>query len=131
MTMDRKHAGWTAGALLALLTAATTGALARNAADKPAARITPNQAKQIALKKYPHASVDPTIPLEHEEGKWQYAVTVHVKTAKGVVMHEVMVGATSGKIEADEVTTTAEEAKEKAADEKAARAKSSGRKSKK
>jgi hypothetical protein len=54
-----------------------------------------------------------------------------VKTAKGVVMHEVMVGATSGKIEANEVTTAAEEAKEKAADEKAARAKSSGGKSKK
>jgi hypothetical protein len=122
--MDRKLIERTVCALLALLPASIPGALARNAASQSAARITPTQAKQIALKKYPNASVDPKIPLEHEGGKWQYAVTLHVKTAKGTVMHEVMVGASSGKIEADEVTTAAEEAREKAAEAKARQTKS-------
>jgi hypothetical protein len=38
-------------------------------------------------------------------------------------MHEVMVGAMSGKIEADETTTPREEAREKAAEARARRAK--------
>ena len=64
------------------------------------------------------------IALENEDGKWEYAVNVHQRTGKGIVTHEVMVGATSGKIKSEEVTTPAEEAREKAAEPKAAHSRS-------
>src|SRR5713226_1624311 len=114
----------TAGALLALLPVVMPGAWAVKANARPKPKITAAQARQIALKKYPHARVDGRIPLENEEGKWEYAVNVHQKTGKRVVTHEVMVGAMSGKIESEEVTTPAEEAREKAAEQKAAHTRS-------
>ena len=110
----------TAGTLLALLAAAVLGAWAIEANARPKPKITAAQARLVALKKYPHARVDGRIPLENEEGKWEYAVNVHQKTGKRVVTHEVMVGALSGKIESEEVTTPAEEAREKAAEQRAA-----------
>jgi Peptidase propeptide and YPEB domain len=102
------------GALLALLPDAS----AARAAARPKPRITAAQARQVALRKFPHARADAKVPLENEEGKWEYAVNVHQRTRKGVVTHEVMVGAMSGKIESEEVTTPAEEAREKAAEQK-------------
>jgi hypothetical protein len=114
----------TGGALLALLPAALPGAGAIKANARPRPRITVAQARRVALKKYPGARAGEKIALENEEGKWQYAVNVHQKTGKGVVTHEVMVGATSGKIESEEVTTPAEEAREKAAEQKAAHSRS-------
>ncbi len=107
-----------AGALTAMLSASMPGAFARSSTHRPKPRITAAQARQVALTKYPHARADRNVPLENEEGKWQYAVNVHQKTRRGVVTHEVMVGATSGKIESEEVTTPAEEAREKAAERK-------------
>jgi uncharacterized membrane protein YkoI len=109
------------GALLALLPAAMPGAFAISAASHPKPRITAAQARRVALKKYPHARADARVPLENEDGKSQYSVTVHQKTRGGEVTHEVMVGAMSGKIESEEVTTPAEEAREAAGEHKAAR----------
>jgi len=83
--------------------------------------ITAAQARQIALKKYPHARAERNVPLENEEGNWQYAVTLHERGRRRARMHEVMVGAMSGKIEADEATTPREEAREKAAENKSRR----------
>jgi hypothetical protein len=97
----------------------TTSALATTARPRP--RITAARARQIALRKYPHARAEQKVPLENEEGKWQYAVTLREQTGGRTKMHEVMVGATSGRIEADEVTTAAQEAREKAAENRAAR----------
>lgn len=111
-----------AGMLPALLAAAVPGAGAIKANARPKPKITAAQARQVALKKYPHARVDRKIPLENEDGKWEYAVNVHQRTRKGVVTHEVMVGATSGKIASEEVTTPAEEAREKAAEQKSTHA---------
>jgi hypothetical protein len=110
----------TAGALLAFLPGTMPQAAARIAEARPKPRITPVQARRVALRKYPHATADRKVALENEEGKWQYAVNIHVKTAKGVVTHEVMVGAVSGKIESEEVTTPQEEAREKASEQKSA-----------
>lgn len=109
----------TSGAVLALLPAALPGAFAAGSSAPPKPRITAAQARRVALRKYPHAHADAKVDLENEEGKWQYAVNVHQRTRKGVVTHEVMVGAMSGKIESEEVTTAAEEAREKAAERKA------------
>ncbi len=108
--------------ILALLPVGIAGAWARR--NHPATkmtRITPARAREIVRHKYPGATVDARSPLELEDGRWQYAVTVHLKSKKATVLKEVMVGATSGKIEAEEVTTAAEEAKEKAADAAKAR----------
>jgi hypothetical protein len=112
----------TSGALLALLPAALPSAFAARSAARPKPRITTAQARRVALKKYPHAHADARVALENEDGKWQYAVNVHQRARKGVVTHEVMVGAMSGKIESEEVTTPAEEAREKAAERKTAHA---------
>jgi hypothetical protein len=109
----------TAGALLACLPGTMPKALARTTEARPKPRITAVQARRVALRKYPHATADRKVALENEEGKWQYAVNVHVRTARGIVTHEVMVGAVSGKIESEEVTTPQEEAREKAAEERA------------
>jgi uncharacterized membrane protein YkoI len=108
------------GALLALLPTGLPGTWAIRAHTRPRPRITAAQARRVALKKYPGARTDRKIALENEDGKWEYAVNVHQRTGKGVVTHEVMVGATSGKIESEEVTTPAEEAREKAAEPRAA-----------
>jgi len=82
------------------------------------AKITAEQAKASALKKY-HGKVVGKIVLENEEGKWQYAVNIR----SGKVLHEVMVDANTGKVASAEVTSKAEEAKEAAAEAKAAKKK--------
>lgn len=113
---------WFSGRMVALpviLATATTSAIAVSARPRP--RITAARARQIALRKYPHARAERRVPLENEEGKWQYAVTLRDHAGGRTTMHEVMVGATSGKIEADEVTSAAEEARERAAEKRAAR----------
>jgi len=96
------------------LVAVAIAALSLAGPDKAAShKFTANQARSIALHKYP-GKVIGSIPLENEEGKWQYAVTIR----SGKKLREVMVGADNGKIENVEVTTAKEEAKEKAADQK-------------
>ena len=80
----------------------------------PAHKITAAQAQAAAVKKYPGTVVG-KVELENEDGKWQYAVNVR----SGKKLREIMVDAKSGKIASVEVTSPAEEAKEKAAEEKA------------
>jgi hypothetical protein len=115
-------------ALSVLLATVIPGSFAADA--RPSPRITAAQARLIALKKYPHARAERSAPLENEEGKWQYAVTLRDGAGSRTRMHEVMVGAMSGKIEADETTTPREEAREKAAENRARRAKSHSLKTK-
>jgi hypothetical protein len=71
----------------------------------------------------PGVSAERSVPLENDEGKWQYAVTLRDGMGSKSRMHEVRVGAMSGKIEADEATAPREEAREKAAEARARRAK--------
>jgi hypothetical protein len=80
------------------------------------AKITVAQAKKAALSKY-HGKLVGKVPLENEDGKWQYAVTVRT----GGVLREVMVDATTGKIASVEITTAREEAKEAAAEKSKAK----------
>jgi hypothetical protein len=75
------------------------------------ARITADQAKAAALKKYP-GKVEGKINLEDEEGSWQYAVNIR----SGKTLREVMVDARTGKIANVEVTSKAEEAREQKAE---------------
>lgn len=75
------------------------------------AKITSDQAKAIALKKFA-GNVEGKILLENEEGSWQYAVNVR----SGKVLREVMVDAKTGKIANVEVTSKSEEAKEQKAE---------------
>lgn len=79
------------------------------------ARISSARAKAIALKKYP-GKVEGKVALENEEGSWQYAVNIR----SGKVLREVMVNARTGKIASVEVTTKAEEAREKKVEARAA-----------
>lgn len=76
-------------------------------AQGPHAKITAEQARTMALKKYPGKVVG-KISLENEEGSWQYAVNVR----SGKTLREVMVNANNGKIANVEITTKAEEQKE-------------------
>jgi hypothetical protein len=115
---------------LMILAAVSPSSRAISAKARPRPRITAAQARQIALKKYPHARAERKAPLENEDGKWEYAVTVRDRRGKRVRMHEVMVGAMSGKIEADEETTPGEEAREKAAETRSRRSSSGGSKAK-
>ncbi len=101
------------GLALALLGAAHAGA-------KPAAKITPAQAKAAAVKKIPGTAL--SAKYEFEDGHWQYAVLV--KNKKGE-MYEAEVNSTTGRVTATEKTTPAEEASE-AADKKAAQSKKNG-----
>ena len=71
------------------------------------AKISAEQAKASALKKYP-GSIEGKINLENEDGSWQYAVNVR----SGKVLREVMVNAKTGKIASVEVTSKAEEKRE-------------------
>ncbi len=82
-------------------------------AQGPHAKISAAAAAKAALAKYPGKLVGGKIPLENEEGKWQYGVMVQ----SGKILREVMVDANTGKIANVEVTTAAKEVKEKAADE--------------
>ena len=91
---------------------------AKAAPAPPKAKVTAAQATKTALKKYPGTVVG-KVPLENEEGKWQYAVTVNYKGK----LHEVMIDCMTGKIASEEVTTAGDEAKEAAAEKKAAKGK--------
>jgi 2,3-bisphosphoglycerate-independent phosphoglycerate mutase len=92
-----------AAALLAL--AGSTPVMAQKTAPKT--KITAARAGQIALRKY-HGKIVGKIPLENEDGKWQYAVTVR----SGKKLREVMVDGNTAKITSVETVTPAEEARE-------------------
>lgn len=77
----------------------------------PHVKVTANQAKAVALKKY-SGKIEGKINLENEDGAWQYAVNVR----SGKTLREVMVNAMTGKIASVEVTSKAEEAREAKAD---------------
>lgn len=83
---------------------------------KPAHPITAAKAAKVALAKYPGKVVG-KVAMEDEEGQWQYSVNVQ----SGKVLREVMVGAANGKIASVEVTNARAEAKENAAEKKAAK----------
>ncbi|HZT42673.1 MAG TPA: PepSY domain-containing protein [Chthonomonadaceae bacterium] len=80
------------------------------------ARITTQQARAVALKRY-HGRVEGPVKLENEEGAWQYSVLVR----SGKILREVMVSAKTGKIATVEVTSEAEEQREARADAAKAR----------
>ena len=105
--------------LLAVVAAlAIAGAAGAQNVKKSAHMITAGKARAIALKKY-HGKVIGKIALENEDGKMEYAVNVK----SGKVLREIMVDASTGKIANVEITTKAEEAKELAAEKKAAASK--------
>jgi hypothetical protein len=81
----------------------------------PKVKVTSSQASKAAQAKY-HGKVVGKVVLENEGGKWQYAVNVRT----GKTLREVIVDANTGKIASVEVTSPAEEAKEAAAEKKAA-----------
>jgi hypothetical protein len=111
--------GWViAACLFSILTNSVPASANPGNAKPPKTKITAKQAEQIALKKYPGKLTAKT-ELENEEGKWQFAVMVK----SGKTLREVMVNANSGKIDNVEVTTKAKEAKEKADEAKAKKAK--------
>lgn len=83
---------------------------------KPAHPISAARAARVALAKYP-GKVIGKVAMEDEEGKWQYSVNIQ----SGKVLREVMVGAGDGKIADVEVTNAKAEAKENAAEKKAAK----------
>ena len=96
--------------IFAVLAALTLGALAQK---PPRTKLTAAQAATIALKKYPGRVVG-KVPLENEDGKWEFAVTIKA----GKKLKEVMVDANTGKIASVEVTTAKEESREAAGDKK-------------
>ena len=108
-----------AGALSALLSGVGVCVLAVGAlcpitsvyAQGHHAKISAEQAKAAALKRYP-GKVEGKIALENEEGSWQYAVNIR----SGKKLREVMVNANTGKIANVEVTSKAEEAREQKAE---------------
>jgi hypothetical protein len=108
-----KQRGGVTGALLGGLglIALMAGMTATAQAQGAHAKISAEQAKSAALKKYP-GKVEGKIALENEEGSWQYAVNVR----SGKTLREVMVNAKTGKIASVEVTSKAEEAKEQKAE---------------
>ena len=105
--------------LVAPVTLAVLTAAAHAAPPKP--RITAAQAEAAAVKKIPGKAQ--SAKYEFEDGRWQYAVIV---TDKKGQMYEVEVSSTTGKVLDSERTSAAEEAKEAAADKKAAMKKKSG-----
>jgi hypothetical protein len=94
---------------LAALTAAVAAAPAQ-----PKHKISPSQAKAVALRSVPGKAT--SAKYEFEDGKWQYAVGV---TAANKQMWEVEVSS-QGKVTDKEKTSAAEESNEAAADTKAA-----------
>jgi len=100
-------------ATCAALLAVVGGAQVRvhKAPAERSARITAAQARRVALRKYPGTVVG-KVPLENEDGKWQYAVTVRSHSG----MHEIMVDAHTGKIGSVEKVTAAEERAEERAE---------------
>ena len=94
--------------------AALTAAVAATPAQ-PKHKISPSQAKAVALKSVPGTAT--SAKYEFEDGKWQYAVGV---TDANKQMWEVEVSS-QGKVTDKEKTSAAEESTEAAADKKAAR----------
>lgn len=99
-------------ALAATLAVLAVGAFAQHPAP-PKAKLTGLQASRIALNKY-HGKIVGKVVLENEEGTWQYAVSIQ----SGRRLREVMIDANTGKIAHVEITTSAKEAKEAAAERK-------------
>ncbi len=115
-----------AGAVAAglLLSGAIQAAPAHKAparATQTHAKITVEQARAAALKKFPGKVVGKT-PLENEEGTWQYGVMVQ----SGKMLREVMVNAKTGKIDSVEVTTASKEGAEAKAEAAQAKPKGEG-----
>ena len=103
-------------AAVALTVTALTALTAHAAPAPPKAKITPKQAEAAAVRKL-GGKASPA-KYEFEDGHWQYAVIV--TNAKG--MYEAEVNSTTGVVTATEKTTPDAEAKEEAADKKAAAA---------
>jgi hypothetical protein len=82
----------------------------------PKARVSAERANAIALKRYPGRVTGKT-KLENEEGVWQYGVMVQ----SGKTLREVMVNASTGKIDSVEITSKEKEAKEQASEVAAAK----------
>ena len=95
-------------------------------AQTPKTKFSASQAEASALKKYKRGKVQGKSALEHEDGKWQYAVIVKA----GGKMHEVMVDANTGKIASEETVTAKEEATEKKTEEAAKKGGKTGKNSK-
>lgn len=89
---------------------ATWAARTTAKAKPPGAKIAAAQAVRVATTRY-HGRVVGKVPLENEEGRMQYAVTIR----SGKVLREVMVNANTGKIDSAEVTTAAKERAEERA----------------
>ena len=97
---------------LALAATMATSPVTAQHSQRPKVKFSAVQAQGAALMKYPGGKVQGKPELENEEGKWQYAVMVKAAGR----LHEVMVGANSGKIESEETVTPKEEAAEKRAE---------------
>lgn len=102
----------TVGILTAL--AAMLPLAAQAAPAKAASRISPAQAEAAATAKIPGKAL--SAKYEFEDGHWQYGVLVK----KGAALYEVEVDASTGRVTDTEKTTPGEEAREAAADKKAA-----------
>lgn len=81
----------------------------------PKAKITPHQAEAAAVKKIPGKAT--SAKYEFEDGHWQYGVIVMGKHGG---MYEVEVDSATGRVTDSEKTTPSEEAREAAADKRAA-----------
>lgn len=111
------------GILLGLL---AVGVVPIHAGQTPKTKFSASQAEVATLKKYKGGKIQGKSALEHEDGKWQYAVIVKV----GGKMHEVMVDANTGKIASEETVTPKEEAAEKKAEEAAKKGGKTGKNAK-
>ena len=109
-----KHNTLAAALGLSLATLVTAAALAQASPAQPKHKISPAQAKAVALRSVPGTAS--SAKYEWEDGKWQYAVGV---TDSHKQMWEVEVSS-EGKVTDKEKTSAAEEATEAAADKKAA-----------
>ncbi len=83
--------------------------------EKPTPKITMDQAKSIALKK--EAGKIKSSELENEKGRWIYSFDIKTPSS----LHEVNVDANTGEVIEDSVENAKAEAKEAAADAKAAK----------
>jgi len=93
------------------------GLLAQGKAPKPHVKIKEAQARVTALARVPNSAVKAE-ELEHEGGRWIYSYDLTVPGKSGI--DEVNVDANTGKVVAVQHEGPKAEAKEKAADAKAA-----------
>ena len=82
-------------------------------ASPPKNTIGQEKAQTIALKAAPGAVE--SSELEHEDGQWVYSFDIR---GADKMIHEILVNAKTGKIVSNSIESTAQEAKEKAADTK-------------